>query len=100
GTSIVVRPLSAIIAWVQATRIGLHGMVDDGELIAWASDLGDGRPLSGVRVHMASTGSEALTADDGLARLPLGEKPGALLVARAGGDLALLPDSSAWWVQN
>ena len=51
---LVVRPASAtresrnqaIRAWVQATRIGLDAFSDQETLVAWASDLADGRPLA------------------------------------------------------
>ncbi len=51
---LVVRPTSpskerrreVVQAWIQATRIGLDAFADEETLVAWASDLADGRPLA------------------------------------------------------
>jgi alpha-2-macroglobulin len=82
------------IAWVQATRIGLGLTVDGQVLQAWATSLVDGAPLPGVRLTLRPSGREAATDAQGLATLPL---PGGvgdhMVVARQGGDTALLPEN-------
>jgi alpha-2-macroglobulin len=86
-------------AWVQATRIGLTAFADGNELLGWASALSDGRPLTGVELAVEPGGPRATTGADGLAHLPLTDavKGTALLVARQGQDVALLPESTYWW---
>ena len=59
---LVVRPTTPskerrrerVQAWVQATRIGLDAFADQETLVAWASDLADGRPLGDVEVALVS----------------------------------------------
>ena len=88
----------AIRAWVQATRIGLDAFADSETLVAWASDLADGRPLGDVELRL---GSGAARSDaSGLARLALGDAPAPLLVARRGKDLAILPSQTGWWAEG
>jgi uncharacterized protein YfaS (alpha-2-macroglobulin family) len=88
-----------VYLWVQSTRIGLHALADHDDLLAWATSLRDGAPLSGVRLTLHS-GESAATGADGLATLPLPAGrterggPGGLLVARLGSDVALLPEGS------
>jgi alpha-2-macroglobulin len=96
-----------VVAWVQATKIGLDAFVDNSELIGWATSLADGRPLDGVQisVDVAQAGSllhhaSGATGADGLARLAL--KSGSwqgmnMLVARKGNDVAILPESTYWY---
>jgi uncharacterized protein YfaS (alpha-2-macroglobulin family) len=86
----------AIRAWVQSTRIGLDAFVDGGALLAWATSLTDGRPLRDVEVAL-ETGPAAQTDKSGLARVPLGDTPAPLVVARSGQDIALLPAQTSWW---
>jgi uncharacterized protein YfaS (alpha-2-macroglobulin family) len=132
---IVVRPTSPrngrggeeVVAWVQATHIGLDAFADDTALVAWASDLADGSPLDDVEVRLegapagpvgrrpgpgarpgqragprdaGSMPPSARTDDSGLARLSLGDVPTALLVARRGPDVAILPSQSGWWDES
>jgi hypothetical protein len=70
-------------AWIQATRIGLDAFADQETLLAWASDLADGRPLADVEVRLgAALPAPARTDASGLTRLALGDAPATLLVAR------------------
>jgi len=91
-----------VITWVQATRIGLDAFVDATRLVAWATALGDGRPLAGVEVELIRAGNDgarATTDADGLATLPLAT-PAVALVARHGNDVALLPARVSWWDES
>jgi uncharacterized protein YfaS (alpha-2-macroglobulin family) len=86
-------------AWVQATDIGLDAFADKQELVAWANSLTDGKPLGGVEMTVSPDGLAGTTGADGLVRLPFkaasGAKGqhGALLVARRGDDIAILPQN-------
>ncbi len=88
----------AVVVWVQATRIGLDAFVDGDALVAWANDLATGRALAGVELSLG--GVTLRTADDGLARFPLGDSPAPLLVARRGADVAILPQQTGWWSED
>ncbi len=102
------RGRDAVVAWIQATRIGLDAFMDQETLLAWASDLADGGPLGDVELRLEGsprgpTGSAlpgARTDASGIARLALPETPAALLVARRGSDVAILPASIGWWSEG
>ena len=93
-----------VIAWVQATQIGLDAFVDRSELIGWATSLKDGKPLDGVRmsINVSAGGAlrdytEAATRADGLAHLALTSDVASgdqLLIARKGNDTAILPENT------
>jgi hypothetical protein len=85
-----------VIAWVQATKIGLSAHVDDDDMLVWANALGDGSPLSGVSIEL-SGGPKGTTATDGLATIALGAKAAPIVVATKGDDTAFLPESIWWW---
>jgi uncharacterized protein YfaS (alpha-2-macroglobulin family) len=93
----------AVYLWVQATRIGLAAFTDATDLTAWASSLVDGRPLPGVEVRLQPTGAAATTNAEGLATmaLPAGPEREAFIVARSGGDVAILAPGmgNAGWIQ-
>src|SRR5262249_2949578 len=70
--------------------------------IGWASSLKDGKPLDGVDLTLLPSGAKAAARGDGVSRiaLPAGHRKGsgtALLVARKGGDVAILPEHQSWW---
>ncbi len=91
------RPPS-VRAWIQATKIGLDAFVDGDTMLAWANDLGNGAPLNAVQLSLWPAGGSATTNDAGMATLPLPGGTGAsLLVARKGGDVAVLPQSNYFW---
>ena len=50
---------AGVRAWVQATRIGLDAFADSETLVAWASDLADGRPLGRRRRSRLGSGRRA-----------------------------------------
>ncbi len=104
----------SVEAWVQATDIGLDAFADKSNLIAWANSLKDGSPLAGVKLTVTPDDVDGVTGANGLARLAFkatpkidekkqagakgtqtkGEsKQAALLVARRGDDVAILPQS-------
>lgn len=92
----------AVYLWVQATRIGLTAFADATDLTAWTSSLVDGRPLAGVEVRLHPAGAAATTGADGLATmaLPAGPEREPFIVARSGGDVAILAPGMgrAGWV--
>ncbi len=91
------RPQPVVNAWVQVTRIGLDAFVDAEEMLAWATDLRDGRPLAGVQLSLLPDGPTALTDEDGTAILSLPARGAGILVARQGADVAILPENTYWW---
>ncbi|HLM02128.1 MAG TPA: Ig-like domain-containing protein, partial [Pyrinomonadaceae bacterium] len=48
-----------ILAWAQATQIGLDAFVDNQELVSFVTDLKTGKPLSGVDVSIYPNGKAA-----------------------------------------
>jgi uncharacterized protein YfaS (alpha-2-macroglobulin family) len=88
------------VAWIQSTRIGLDAFVDAGELVAWATRLGDGAPLPGVALEIAPFGIKATSDDAGTARMKLadgGKKGAHALIARQGDDVAFVLDDQSFW---
>lgn len=90
-----------LLAWVQATRIGVDAFLDNSELIGWASDLKTGAPLAGTQLEIVPYGIKAKTAADGLSRIPLAAKSATkranILIARRGKDVAFLPENTYAW---
>jgi alpha-2-macroglobulin len=86
-----------VVAWVQATGIGLDAFVDGESLLGWASALSDGRPLQDVTLSLLPAGASATTAANGTATLPLSASAAAVLVARKDGDVAILPANAGPW---
>jgi uncharacterized protein YfaS (alpha-2-macroglobulin family) len=86
-----------ILVWAQVTPIGLDAMVDSEELIGWATNLADGKPLEGVELTIAPSGIKGTTDRGGTARLPLGPDAGKMLIARQGGKVAFLPENTHFW---
>lgn len=87
-------------AWVQSTKIGLDAFVDSTELVAWATNLQDGAPVSEITVEIAPFGTQGRTNGRGIARLPLSQnnpKGRHMLIARSGSDTAFLPENAYWW---
>ncbi len=93
--------------WVQATEIGLDAFVDKSDFVAWANSLSDGRPLSGVELSVEPEGLSGSTGAEGTARFSFDASKmnegsrHALLVARRGGDVAILPQEySPYYTPN
>lgn len=89
----------AIIAWVESTKLAVDAFVDHREMLAWVSQLKDGRPVADAQVTLAPWGIQATTGKDGTASLSLGTDghDQAFVVARSGKDSALLPEQLGWW---
>ncbi|MCB9766060.1 MAG: hypothetical protein H6739_40165 [Alphaproteobacteria bacterium] len=88
-----------VMAWVQATDIGLHAAVDPTDILGWATDLKTGAPLDGVTLELLGASGSVQTDAQGLARLqPYANSQGPhVLIARKGEDAALLPEYLHWW---
>lgn len=93
-----------LVSWVQVTDIGIDAFSDASDLIAWTTNLADGKALSGVEVSITHTSKRASSDSKGLATLPLdtsgaGAKKGEhqIILARKGGDTAFLPENTSWW---
>jgi alpha-2-macroglobulin len=103
------RTNQSVVDWIQVTGIGLDALVDDSDLVGWATSLKDGKPIGGVQLSILNLGrspsrhaAQVSTGVDGLARLALptsGEGTG-LLVARKGRDVAILPENTYPWADN
>ena len=93
-------PPPRLIAWVQSTRIGLDAFVDREELVAWATDLATGAPLSGVGLEIAPYAAKGTTDNTGVSRVALKSsksKRKRVLIARSGADTAILPKNMSEW---
>ncbi len=77
--------------WVQSTELGVNAYVENDQVTGWVTRLADGAPENGVQVSLLDAGS-ATTDKDGLARVAFSQKPGQLVFARKGRDLAILPE--------
>jgi alpha-2-macroglobulin len=90
-----------LLAWVQSTQIGLDAFIDNDELIGWANSLTDGSSLKDVEMRIIPANVTAMTEADGLARLhlkPASDAGRAVLVARRGNDVAILPEEAkSFW---
>lgn len=87
-------------AWVQVTQIGLDAFVDNGEMVVWASDLGNGAPLSEVDIASDVSELAATTAEDGTVAIDLPTASATYLTAQKGDDLAMLPFSTSFWEEE
>jgi hypothetical protein len=80
-----------IVAWVQATQLGLDAFADGTRLVAWVTSLRDGSPLPDVSLALEPGSVTARTDATGIAELSLPKDGASLLVARRGDDMAFLP---------
>jgi alpha-2-macroglobulin len=86
-------------AWVQITQIGLDAFADHSEMVAWATRLTDGAPLSGVAISSDPGRTDILTGEDGVARFPI-PNGASYLVAKKGADQSILPRSQYYWGED
>lgn len=77
--------------WVQSTDLGVNAFVEQDQLTGWVTRLADGAPQDGAQVSLLDAGS-ATTDKDGLARVSFTAKPGKLVVAKKGKDVAIVPE--------
>jgi uncharacterized protein YfaS (alpha-2-macroglobulin family) len=91
----------SVQAWIQRTNIGLDAFVDRTDLIGWATSLKDGAALGNVAITLMPGGIAARSGADGMARIALPSQspnlPPNLIVARAGSDVAILPEQTQYW---
>ena len=52
-----------IFKWIQSTQIGLDAFVDNQELVGFATELKDGKPLSGVELSIYPNGSRVQSSE-------------------------------------
>jgi alpha-2-macroglobulin len=85
-----------IQTWVQVTQIGLDAFVDHSDMVAWATALKDGSPLTGVSISAGNGTEQGISAENGIAHfaIPNGAQ---YLVATKGADKAILPYSVNFW---
>ncbi len=85
-----------VISWVQVTQIGLDAVSDYSQMLAWASSLKDGSPLSSVSIQPGDGSRQYTTGADGTVRFDL-PTSATYLLARQGDDQAILPHSNYVW---
>ena len=86
------------VLWVQRTQIGLDAFTDAGKMLAWANSLQDGAPLADVELSLWPGSGSVRTGADGTATLTLpAGRPAQLLVAKSGGETAILPANLYFW---
>ena len=96
-------PAPRMIAWVQSTKLAVDAHVDNDSLVAFASELGTGKPAANVDVEIRPYGIKGKTDDRGLATIPLGArslKGANYLVATRGDDLAFVIDDAGWYSET
>jgi uncharacterized protein YfaS (alpha-2-macroglobulin family) len=91
------RYWETVQVWVQVTQIGVDAFVDHSEMVVWSNALKDGSPLAEVTIETGPGGGTYTTGQDGIARFAIPNAGVSYLVARQGGDKALLPSSTYYW---
>src|SRR5690606_768954 len=69
----------------------LDAMIEGDQVTGWATRLADGAPAGGVDVQLLGAAS-AKTDAQGLARVPLSQAPGRLVVGKKGQDVVIVPE--------
>ncbi len=90
------RESQTVISWVQVTQIGLDAFNDHSEVVAWTTNLKDGKPLSGVRIQPDTGGASVVSGKDGIVRFDIPDGA-TYLVATKGNDSAILPHSNYYY---
>lgn len=88
------------LTWVEVTGIGLDAFTAGGEILARATSLKDGKPISGVEIAFQDGSFKTSTTADGLAWLPgktLDDSTTWVLAGRKDSDTAILPQWPYWW---
>jgi alpha-2-macroglobulin len=91
------RQAPPVVAWVQATQIGLDAFADGERVVGWATSLRDGTPLADVALTLVPGGTAARTGADGVAAIALPPGVSGPLVARRGDDVAILPHHAGFY---
>jgi len=94
------RYWETVQVWAQVTKIGLDAFSDHSEMVLWATELEDGKPLSGIKISSNSGEINATTGEDGVAKFDLPPGGAAYLTAERGDDLAMLPHNSYYWDES
>lgn len=93
-----------LISWVQSTKLAVDAYVDADNLIAFATELGTGKPASGVALEIRPFGIKGQTDEKGMATLALpagtGIKGAHYLLAKRGDDVAFVSDDSGYWNEH
>lgn len=91
-----------ILAWVQATDIGLDAFQDATDLLTWVTNLKDGKPLPGVQLELVPFGIKQNSSKQGTATLAL--PPGKeskgkaqMVLAENGTDVAFILKRDKFW---
>ena len=79
--------------WVQSTALGVDAFLEQDQMTGWVTRLSDGAPEKDVDVSLLGMNTSAKTDGGGLVRVPFGDKPGQLVIARRGKDSAIVPES-------
>lgn len=87
-------------AWVQSGALGLDAYSDAGQMVAWASELRDGAPLSGVSLTAPDGTLLATTDADGVARFDLPAAGLPYLTAQQGETTTILPPNDSYWDES
>ena len=60
-----------LISWVQSTKLAVDAYVDADQLIAFVTELGTGKPASGVALELRPHGIKANTNEQGMVKRAL-----------------------------
>ena len=94
------RPAAARDVDMQVTKLAVDAYVDDTELVAFATDLGTGKPARDVALEIRPWGIAGKSDDRGMATIALSDKAlkgNGFLMARRGDDVAFVTDDAGWW---
>ena len=92
-----------VSSWVQVTDLGLDAQVDDRDLLGWVTQLADGKPVAGAQLGLLPDMVSGTSGADGTATLELpgtGGSESRVLIAKAGTDLVMLPESQYGWQRS
>ena len=97
-------PAPQMIAWAQVTKLGVDAFVDSDSLVAYATELGTGKPAGGVALAIEPFGIKATADDKGTATMALaranGIKGAHYLTATRGRDIAFVGEGYGLYNEN
>ncbi len=89
------RPM---VAWVEATKVGLDAHADGTKIIAYASELATGKPIANAALSILPTTTTATTDATGVATLAVPpSNTGKMLLATTGDDHAFVVNDGGMW---